>query len=93
MHAHAHPILWEVRVFSSDIDSDGKNGYDRREADKILAVCLARKLAENGHYFISMMHGKFGHKEMSAVLKEAKKHGATNLWFERHGKIHSLIVK
>lgn len=92
MHAHAHPIIWEVRVFSSDVDVDGKNGYDKREADKIIAVCLARKLVEDGHYFITMMHGSFGHKEMTAVLKEAKRHGATKLYFERRGNLHSITV-
>jgi hypothetical protein len=31
MHVHANPIVWEVRVYSSDINADGTTGYYRRE--------------------------------------------------------------
>lgn len=93
MHAHAHPIVWEVRVFDSEVGEDGSTGYDRQEADKIIAVCLARAIGTPGEYFISMMYGSFGHRAMSAVLKEAKKWGAKKLWFTRHKKLHSLTVR
>ena len=93
MHVHANPILWEVRVFNSDPDPDGTTDFDKFEAANMVAVCLVRRIATRGEMFVSMMMGKFGHKEMNAVLEEAKRWGATKLWYERHGKLRSLTVR
>lgn len=93
MHAHAHPIVWEIRVYSNDPEPAGTTDFDKQEAKNIIAVCLARSVGTPGEYFISMMHGSFGHKAMTAVLKEAKKWGATKLWFTRHKQLHSLTVR
>jgi hypothetical protein len=88
VHAHANPVVWEVRIFDSDSD-----GFERREADKIRAVCLARRMSNDDECFISMMFGKFGHTEMTEVLKEAKAWGMKKIWFERAGKLRNVVVK
>jgi hypothetical protein len=93
MHAHANAIVWEVRVFEGEPDADGRTGYDLRAADKIRAVCLARRMSNDDECFISMMFGTFGHVEMTAVLAEAKKWGMRRLWFERAGRLRAVNVK
>ena len=66
VHAVATPVMWEVRVFSSDV-IDGVTGYDRREADRIVAVCTSRRCAAGNECFISAMFSSFGRKEMAAA--------------------------
>jgi hypothetical protein len=91
MHAHVRPIVYEVRVYESDIH-DGVTGYDRRETDEMVAVCLARVL-HDGEMYVSLMHGTWGREQMHCVLEAARQHGVRRLWYERHGKLRSLVVR
>jgi len=84
LHAHIHPVVFEVRIYGSE---DG--GFERQEP--YVAVCNAR-LVGDGEYFISMMHGSFGHNAMTVVMEEARKLGARKLWFERRGKLKSILL-
>lgn len=87
MHAHIRPVVFEVRIYESD-----EGGYDR--AEPYVAACNATVTVNgDGEYFISMMSGKFGHQQMTAVLKAAKQWGAKRLWFKRGQKLHSLVVR
>lgn len=93
MHVHANPVAWEVRVFSSDIGPDGSTGYDRREADKILAVLMVRRLADDRECFASMLMGEWSPQIMRAVRKKAKEHGFAVIRYERHGGKESMSTE
>jgi hypothetical protein len=85
VHVHANAIMWEVRIFSSDEGEDGSTGYSRREADKIIAVLLVRRLADDKECFASLLHGEWSPQIMRAVRKKAKEHGFDVIRYERHG--------
>jgi hypothetical protein len=93
MHVHANPILWEVRVFSSDIGPDGSTGYDRREAHKEIAVLLVRRLADDNECFASLLMGEWSPQIMRAVRKKAKEHGFSVIRYERHGGKESMSTE
>jgi hypothetical protein len=85
VHVHANPVVWEVRVFSSDVGKDGSTGYSRREADKILAVLMVRRLANDKECFASLLHGEWSPAIMRAVRKTANEHGFEWIEYERYG--------
>ncbi len=86
MHAHILPIMFAVRIYASE-----KDGFKNKEP--YIAACIAQRIRTTDEYEISLMIGEFGHKAMAQVLKEAKKYGASELWFERHGQLRSLRVR
>jgi hypothetical protein len=83
MHVHANPIVWEVRVYSSDINADGTTGYDRRE--KAIAILLVRRLETDNECYASMLMGAWSPTVMRAVRKKAREHGFEWIKYERHG--------
>jgi hypothetical protein len=93
MHVHANAIMWEVRIFSSDEGEDGSNGYSRREADKIIAVLLVRRLADDKECFASLLHGEWSPQIMRAVRQKAKEHGFSVIRYERHGGKESMSTE
>lgn len=86
MHAHALPILFAVRIYESD-----KDGTENREP--YVAACLAQRIRTTDEFEITLMVGKFDHKAMKVVLDEARKWGASKIWYERHKKLKSLVIK
>lgn len=83
MHVHANPIVWEVRVYQSDISEDGETGYQRRE--KAIAVLLVRRLETDAECYASMLMGAWSPAVMRAVRKKAREHGFEWIEYERHG--------
>ena len=85
MHVHANPVVWEVRIFSTDVGEDGSTGYSRPESDKIIAVLMVRRLADDSTCFASMLMGEWSPAIMRAVRKTAREHGFSFIEYERHG--------
>lgn len=86
MHAHALPIMFAVRIYESE-----KDGFTNKEPYS--AVCLAQRIRTTDEFEISLMIGEFNPKAMKAVMDEAKRWGASKIWYERHGKLRSLVIK